>query len=257
MTDIDDGSSTAEQDANSPGKTHTQTVLPTPHAEMGTRPVAATVVLLGVLLTGLLLVAAPQLNHSAAARVLAVVAVVTGLVAVVVALLGQMSALLTVSAEQARRAGRGSVVAVLSAGLLSLLAVLLAGAAALLAVQARPAVAAGSTEPTVAIQRAASAQGGTAVTAQLSFPGLKAGYVLDATMKSIDEDNEAGETMYVVAHGLVRAGENGPAVVQLLASVDPNDGVLIEAKSPDRSCTVTLPTAGDDDIAAARMTCTD
>jgi hypothetical protein len=75
-------------------------------------------------------------------------------------------------------------------------------------------------------------------------------------MKRIEDDDEGGTTKYVIAHSVVRAGEDGPAVVQFAAPVDPNDGIVIEAKSPDRSCTVTLPQVGEDDIGAARLTCT-
>jgi hypothetical protein len=216
--------------------------------DAGTQPVVAAVCLLGVLLTGLCLVAADRLDRSGPARTLAVLAVVTALVAVLVALGGQLASVLT-------RPGRGAR-AVLAAGLLSMLAVLLAGAAAVIAVQpAEPETkAAPSTEPTLVVQRDGAVSGATPVTALLSFPGLKTGSVVDATMTGVGGNPEP--VRYVLARSSVRAGADGPAVVRLTASADPGDEVTIEVKAPDRTCSMRLPPPGTDDGATIELACT-
>ena len=220
--------------------------------DAGTKPVVATISLLGVLLTGLCLAAVDRLDRSAPARSLAVIAVATALVAVLVALGGQLSALLAGQAltTSARTAGRRGVLVVLLAGLLSMLAVLLAGAAALLAVQPHETTTA--TEPMMIVQRSNVAPESATVTAQLTFPGLKAGAVLDATMATVNEDL----TRYVLARSAVRIDADGPATVQLAATANANDDIMIEANAPGYRCTASLPAAGLNDGPAVPINCT-
>lgn len=208
------------------------------------KPVVTAVSLIGVLLTGLCLVAADRLDRSGTARTLAVGTVVTALLAVLVALGGQLSTLI--------RPGRGARVA-LVAGLLCMVSVLLAGAAAVVAVQPAD-KAVPSAEPTVVVQRNAAAAGLTMVTAQLSFPGLPAGSVVNATMTGVPPEGE--QARYMLARSAVRVGADGPAVVQLTGSANPSDEVVIEAKAPGHACSMRLPAAGMDEGAPAEPVCT-
>jgi hypothetical protein len=229
--------------------TSEQRVLAAQWTDIDVRPAVVTISVLGVLLTGLCLAAVDRLDRSAPARSLAVVVVVTALVAVVVAIGAQLSALLRPASG--RRVGRRSALVVLVAGLLSMLAVLLAGAAALFVIQPGGAATASSADPTIVVQRSGQA-GTTTVTAHLSFAGLSAGSVIDATITAVDDE----PSQSVVARSAVRVGEDGPAVVQLAASVDPNDDVVIEAKVAGRKCSMSLPSAGSDDGAATKVSCT-
>ena len=254
MTDLPDGPPAEDWDTPAPaGPPAGDRDAPAPTGvDGGTKPVVAAVSLLSVLLTGFCLVAADRLDRSGPARALAVLAVATALVAVLAAVGGQLTAGLT---RPAAKPGRGAR-AVLAAGLLSIVAVLLAGAAALVAIQpAKPApTSAASTEPTVVVQRNGPAAGGTVVTAKLSFPGLPPGSVVDATMFA--ERSDPNPARYLMAHSAARVGAAGPAEVQLTATADPNEEVVIEAKSPGRACSARLPVAAAADASAAQLACT-
>ncbi|MBB4765926.1 hypothetical protein ACFQFC_17075 [Amorphoplanes digitatis] len=215
----------------------------------GTKPVVVTVCLLGVLVTGLCLAAAGRLDRSGTAQVLAVGAVVAALVAVLVAVGGQLAALLG-TASSVRRAGRRGVVAVLSAGLLSLLAVLMAGAAALVVV--RPGEASVASEPMIVAQRAVAGPD-SAITAKITFPGMKAGEVLEAKIESVSEESDS---RYVLARAAVLVGVDGPATVGLTATTGGVDEVVVEASGPKARCTVRLPSAGTSEGPAAPVSCT-
>lgn len=248
MTDVHAVPPGEDRGVQTPSSTAGHATVPPARNPAGTSAAATTICLLGALLTGLCLVTADRLDRSGPARSLAVVAVVTALVAVLVAVGGQLSALL-VRPQAGRDVGRRGALMVMVAGVLSLLAVLLAGAAALIVVQPRDTVAA--IEPTMVVQRSTTGPLPT-VTAHLSFPGLTAGSVIDATMSEINEDTAPS----VLARSAVRVGEDGPAALQMAAPADPNGDVVIEARAPGRTCTVRLPAAGSADPAGARLTCT-
>ncbi|MET8151836.1 hypothetical protein ACIBSW_40175 [Actinoplanes sp. NPDC049668] len=191
------------------------------------------------------------MDRSATAQVLAVGAVVIALVAVLVAVGGQLAALLVgkvPTAASVRRAGRRGVLAVLSAGLLSLLAVLLAGVAAL--VVQRPGEAAVAAEPLMVVQRGAVGAD-SAITAKITFPGMKAGGVLEATIDVVADDGR-----YELARAAVLVGVDGPATVGLTATTDASDEVVVEANAPNRRCTARLPSRGTGDEPGVPVTCT-
>ncbi|MEV8507522.1 hypothetical protein AB0368_22265 [Actinoplanes sp. NPDC051475] len=200
-----------------------------PPPDGGTRPLVATISLLGVLVTGLSLAAVERLDRSAPARFLAVAAVVTALTAVLVALAGQLSG----AASSPKAPGRK---AILLAAALSGMAVLLAGAGTLFVVLARKDSGAVSTEPAMVVQRTSTVGNMDTVTAELSFPGLKAGSVVNATMAGISVDSR-----YVLTRTAVRVNADAPALVRMTAPVTAGDEVVIEATSPGHSCEVRLP----------------
>ncbi|MEU7905154.1 hypothetical protein [Actinoplanes sp. NPDC049118] len=236
--------------SNAPG----QSALAPAGTGAGTKPVVVTVCLVAALLTGLCLATVNQLDRSVPAQVLAVGAVVTALVAVLVALGGQLSTLLVGPASTAAselRAGRRGVMAVMLAGLLSMLAVLLAGGATLL-VMGTGGTLAGSTEPMVVVQRSIVSPVSTTITAELTFPDLEAGAVLDATMETVSDDG----SRFVLARSAVRVGVNGPATVRLTASLNAADDVVIEANAPKTRCTARLPSSVSSEEPAELLTCT-
>jgi hypothetical protein len=248
VTDAQAGPSTGDYHVETQIGMSGQAATTSADTDANLRPALVAISLLGVLLTGLCLAMVDKLDHSASGRVLAGAAVVTALIAVVVAIGGHLSTLLRGTA--AKRAAR---LGVLVAGVLSMLAVLLAAVAVMFAVQSHvPGALGASTEPTIVVQRTGTADGRTAVTAQLTFPGLPAGAVLNAEMLAFD-DEDAGN---VVAHSAVRVGEGGPAVVALSASADPNDRVVIEALTPDRRCSVNLPAPASDEGSVTQVSCT-
>ncbi|MFI7597129.1 hypothetical protein [Actinoplanes sp. NPDC049681] len=202
-----------------------------PTTSPATRPLAATISLLGILVTGLCLAAAERLDRSAPARVLAVAAVVTALIAVLVALAAQLP-------------GMTSVRTIRLAATLSGVAVLLAGTGSLFVILARESTSA-STEPGLIVQRTSTGEMDS-VTAELTFPGLKPGSVLTATLSGISTDSR-----YDLARTVVRVGEKDPAVVSMTASINNGADVEVEATAPGHHCTARLSSGND-----APLSCT-
>ncbi|HEX5742095.1 MAG TPA: hypothetical protein VFY17_11175 [Pilimelia sp.] len=195
-----------------------------------------------MLLTGLGVVTADRLDDSAAARSLAILTVVAGLLATLIAAGGQLLMLLGPSAAgpaPGRQVARRGAGVALLAGLLSMVAVVLAGATALLVIV--PGGAAMATEPALVVQRGSLA-GSTAVSAQVTFPDLPAGSTVDATITAVHPESVAS----VLARSSVRIGVDGPGVVQLAASANADDEVLINATAPGRRCEASLPSPASD-----------
>ena len=153
------------------------------------------------------------------------------------------------AADPRAAAGILPVVAVV----LSALALLVAGVAALNVIRPGGTVAADSTEPAVVVDRTATMGAQSTVTAQLSFPGLKAGGVIFTTIMGVNTDLGASS---VLARSIVRVDSDGPAIVRLVAVANPDDDVTIEAKAPGRTCTVNLPSTGSPGEGANPMSCT-
>lgn len=212
----------------------------------GALPAVVTICALGVLLTGLCLAAADRLDRSAPARVLAVVAVAAALVAMATSVLGH---LLTVLPDRGAPASRRGVPIIMLAGTLGVLAVGLAGSAALVVVLRDDPVGAAA-EPAVTVQLSGGPQAMT-VSAKLTFSGLPVGSLLDAKMSGID----AAAGRQVIARALVTAGADGMAVADLGARVDGLQTVLIEARSPNHTCTVGLPVGLPDSGSAPTVHC--